>query len=223
MGAFVGRANAQGEPVSIDDAEDALFGLCLLNDWSARDIQAWEYQPLGPFLSKSFCSSISPWLVTMEALAPYRRPFTRPDGDPQPLPYLDGAFNRAHGMVDMVLEVWMQTAAMRAAGLAAVRLSQSNLTDCYWSWAQMLTHHASNGCNLQVGDLFGSGTISGPAPGTYASLMELSGGGKQPITLPGGEQRTFLLDGDTITLRAHCAAPGAVRIGLGEVSGTISG
>jgi fumarylacetoacetase len=223
VGAFVGRANALGEPVTMDQAEDALFGLVLLNDWSARDIQAWEYQPLGPFLAKSFATSISPWIVTMEALAPFRRPFTRPAGDPQPLPYLDSAFNRAAGAVDMTLEVWLQTAAMFNAGQPAVRLSQSNLTDAYWTWAQMLVHHASNGCNLQVGDLLGSGTISGPKEGTYASLMELSANGKQPITLPGGEQRAFLQDGDTVTLRAYCAAPGAVRIGLGEVSGTIAG
>ncbi|MCC7000490.1 MAG: fumarylacetoacetase [Deltaproteobacteria bacterium] len=223
VGAFVGRANAQGEPVPIDEAEDALFGLCLLNDWSARDIQAWEYQPLGPFLSKSFASSISPWIVTMDALAPYRRPFTRPAGDPQPLPYLDGAFNREAGAIEMTLEVWLQTAAMRAAGAPAVRLSQSNLTDAYWTWAQMLTHHSSNGCNLQPGDLLGSGTLSGARPGTYASLMELSSNGTQPLALPGGEQRTFLQDGDTATLRAHCQHPGAARIGLGEVSGTIIG
>lgn len=223
VGAFVGRANALGEPVKLDDAEDALFGLVLLNDWSARDIQAWEYQPLGPFLAKSFASSISPWIVTMEALAPYRRPFTRPAGDPQPLPYLDGAFNREAGAVDMTLEVWLQTAAMRAAGTPAVRLSQSNLTDAYWTWAQMLVHHTSNGCNLQPGDLLGSGTISGPKEGTYASLMELSANGKTPITLPGGETRAFLQDGDTVTLRAYCQQGGAARIGLGEVSGTIVG
>jgi fumarylacetoacetase len=221
VGAFVGRANALGEPVGMEQAEDALFGLVLLNDWSARDIQAWEYQPLGPFLAKSFATSISPWIVTMEALAPFRRPFTRPDGDPQPLPYLDSPFNRTAGAIDMVLEVWLQTAAMRAAGQAAVRLSQSNLTDAYWTWAQMLTHHASNGCNLQLGDLLGSGTISGANEGSYASLMELSANGQQPIGLPGGEQRSFLQDGDSVTLRAHCAAPGAVRIGLGEVNGTI--
>jgi fumarylacetoacetase len=223
VGAFVGRANPLGEPVAMDQAEDALFGLVLLNDWSARDIQAWEYQPLGPFLSKSFASSISPWIVTMEALAPYRCPFTRPAGDPQPLPYLDGAFNREAGAIDMTLEVWLQTAAMRAAGTPAVRLSQSNLTDAYWTWAQMLVHHASNGCNLQPGDLLGSGTISGPKEGTYASLMELSANGKTPIPLPGGETRTFLQDGDTVTLRAYCQQPGAPRIGLGEVSGTIAG
>ena len=221
LGAFVGQGNAQGEPMDMARAEASLFGLVLLNDWSARDIQAWEYQPLGPFLSKSFATSISPWIVTMDALAPYRRPFTRPAGDPQPLPYLDSPFNRASGMVEMTLEVWLQTAAMRSAGTAAVRLSRSNLMDAYWSWAQMLAHHSSNGCNLASGDLLGSGTISGPGPGAYASLMELTGGGRQPITLPGGETRTFLQQGDTVTLRAYCAAPGAARIGLGEVSGTI--
>ncbi|WP_326537692.1 fumarylacetoacetase [Pseudorhodoferax sp.] len=223
VGAFVGRANAQGEPVPLGDAEDALFGLVLLNDWSARDIQAWEYQPLGPFLAKSFASSISPWIVTMEALAPFRHPFTRPDGDPQPLPYLDGDFNRASGAIDMTLEVWLQTAAMRAAGHAPVRLSQSNLSDAYWTWAQMLTHHTSNGCNLQPGDLLGSGTLSGPSDDSRASLMELSAGGKQPLSLPGGETRTFLQHGDTVTMRAWCFSTGAVRIGLGEVSGTIVG
>ncbi len=223
VGAFVGRGNAQGEPVALDDAEDALFGLVLLNDWSARDIQAWEYQPLGPFLAKSFASSISPWIVTMEALAPFRRPFTRPAGDPQPLPYLDGAFNREAGQIDMQLEAWLQTAAMRAAGQPALRLSQSNLSDAYWTWAQMLAHHTSNGCNLQAGDLLGSGTLSGPSDDARASLMELSAGGQRPITLPGGESRSFLQDGDTVTLRAYCQQPGAVRIGLSEVSGTIVG
>jgi fumarylacetoacetase len=221
VGAFVGRANALGEPVGMDQAEDALFGLVLLNDWSARDMQAWEYQPLGPFLAKSFATSISPWIVTMEALAPYRRPFLRPEGDPQPLPYLDSDLNRAAGAIEMTLEVWLQTAAMRQAGQGALRLSQSNLTDAYWTWAQMLTHHASNGCNLQVGDLLGSGTLSGAAPGAQASLMELSFGGRQPITLPNGEQRSFLQHGDGVTLRAYCTAPGAARIGLGEVSATV--
>jgi fumarylacetoacetase len=221
VGAFVGRANAQGEPVALDDAEDALFGLVLLNDWSARDIQSWEYQPLGPFLSKSFATSISPWIVTWEALAPFRRPFVRPAGDPQPLPYLDSAFNRDAGAVDMALEAWLHTAAMKAAGAPPVRLSQSNLTDAYWTWAQMLTHHASNGCNLQRGDLLGSGTISGAEPAQGASLMELSLAGRQAVMLPGGERRTFLQAGDTVILRGHCEAAGAVRIGFGEVAGTV--
>ncbi len=223
VGAFVGRANALGEPVAMDAAEEALFGLVLLNDWSARDLQAWEYQPLGPFLAKNFASSISPWIVTMEALAPFRRPFTRPEGDPQPLPYLDGAFNRQAGAIDIVLEAWLQSAAMRAAGQPALRLSRSNMSDAYWTWAQMLTHHASNGCNLQPGDLLGSGTLSGADDDGRGSLMELSANGRTPIALPGGESRSFLQDGDTLTLRAYCRQPGAVRIGFGEVSGTIVG
>ncbi len=221
LGLWIGAANELGESVEMASAEARLFGITALNDWSARDIQAWEYQPLGPFLAKSFATSISPWIVTLDALAPYRRPFTRPDGDPQPLPYLDSPFNREAGAIDMTLDVWLQTAAMRTSGQAPVRLSLSNLTDAYWTWAQMLTHHASNGCNLQLGDLLGSGTLSGALPGSQASLMELSAGGKQPITLPGGEQRTFLLDGDCVTLKAYCAAPGTARIGLGEVSGTV--
>lgn len=223
VGALVGRGNALGEPLGIERAEDSLFGLVLLNDWSARDMQAWEYQPLGPFLAKSFATSISPWVVTMAALAPFRRPFTRPAGDPAPLPYLDSAANRAAGAIDIVLEVWLQTAAMRAAGLPATRLSRSNMHDAYWTWAQMLTHHASNGCNLQPGDLLGSGTLSGPDAGGAGSLMELSSNGRNPLTLPDGSTRSFLEDGDTVTLRAWCEQPGAVRIGLGEVSGTVRG
>ena len=221
VGAFVGSANRLGEPVTMDKAEDALFGLVLLNDWSARDIQAWEYQPLGPFLSKSFATAISPWIVTMDALAPYRRPFTRPAGDPQPLPYLDSAFNREAGAIDITLEAWLLTDAMKQAGLAPVRLSQSNLLDAYWTWAQMLTHHTSNGCNLHIGDLLGSGTISGPLPEQGAALMELSLGGKRAVVLPNGEQRCFLEDGDTVVLRAFCQAAGAAHIGFGKVAGTI--
>jgi fumarylacetoacetase len=222
LGIFVGPGNALGEPVAIDDAEDHLFGVCLLNDWSARDLQAWEYQPLGPFLSKSFASTISPWIVTMEALAPYRSAFQRPAGDPQPLPYLDSPFNREHGVVDMTLEAWLQTAAMKEAGVPAVRLSQASVAQAaYWTFAQLLAHHTVNGCNLQPGDLFGSGTLSGPAAGQGGSLLELSMGGKQQVTLPNGETRTFLQDGDTVTLRGYCAREGAARIGLGEVSGTV--
>ena len=222
LGIFVGPGNALGEPVAIDDAEDHLFGVCLLNDWSARDLQAWEYQPLGPFLSKSFASTISPWIVTMEALAPYRSAFQRPAGDPQPLPYLDSPFNREHGVVDMTLEAWLQTAAMKEAGVPAVRLSQASVAQAaYWTFAQLLAHHTVNGCNLQPGDLFGSGTLSGPAAGQGGSLLELSMGGKQQVTLPNGETRTFLRDGDTVTLRGYCAREGAARIGLGEVSGTV--
>jgi fumarylacetoacetase len=221
LGLFVGRANPLGRPVPMAEAESALFGITLLNDWSARDLQAWEYQPLGPFLAKSFATSISPWVVSFEALAPFRRPFTRPEGDPAPLPYLDSAFNREHGAVHMQLEAWIQTRAMREAGLPAVRLSHSNLTDAYWTPAQLVAHHTSNGCNLNVGDLLGTGTISGPNPGQGGCLLELTTGGRAPITLPNGETRAFLEDGDTVTLTAFCEAPGAVRIGLGHVSGTV--
>ncbi|KTT20583.1 fumarylacetoacetase [Pseudacidovorax intermedius] len=219
---FIGQGNALGEPVAIDQAEDHLFGVALFNDWSARDIQAWEYQPLGPFLSKNFGSTVSPWIVTMEALAPFRAPFTRPEGDPQPLPYLDGAANRAHGQIDMQLEVLIQTAKMRADGQAPTRLSLGKLKEAaYWTPAQLVAHHTVNGCNLQPGDLMGSGTLSGPSLDTAGSLAEMSVGGKQPITLPNGEQRTFLQDGDTLILRGWCEREGAVRIGLGEASGTV--
>ena len=221
LGALVGPGNALGQPVPMAEAEDRLFGLTLLNDWSARDIQAWEYQPLGPFLAKNFGSTLSPWVVTMEALAPFRLPFSRPEGDPQPLPYLDSEANRQAGAIDITLEVWLQTAAMQKAGTAAVRLSHSNFKDAYWTLAQLLTHHASNGCNLQTGDLLGTGTQSGPNAGQGGSLLELSAGGKQPINLPGGEQRTFLADGDTLILRAYCDRPGAARIGFGDCAGTI--
>ena len=221
LGALVGPGNALGEPVAMAEAEDRLFGLTLLNDWSARDLQAWEYQPLGPFLSKNFGSTLSPWVVTMEALAPFRTAFSRPDGDPQPLPYLDSAANQQHGAIDIQLSVWLQTAAMRERGEAAVRLSHSNFSDAYWTLAQLLTHHASNGCNLQPGDLLGTGTQSGPAPGQGGSLLELSQGGQQPFTLPSGEQRRFLADGDTLILRAFCQRPSAARIGFGDCAGTV--
>jgi fumarylacetoacetase len=217
LGLWVGVANPLGKAVTLAEAENRLFGVTLLNDWSARDIQAWEYQPLGPFLAKSFATSVSPWVVSWEALAPFRRPFLRPEGDPAPLPYLDGEFNRAAGAVDITLEVWLKTAAMKSP----VKLSQSNALDAYWTPAQLLAHHTSNGCNLQTGDLLGTGTLSGPQPGQGGSLLELSSGGRVPITLPGGEQRSFLEDGDTVILRAWCEAPGAVRIGLGAVSGTV--
>jgi fumarylacetoacetase len=221
LGLWVGVGNDLGEPVGMDQAEERLFGVTLLNDWSARDIQAWEYQPLGPFLAKNFSTMVSPWIVSFDALAPFRRPFTRPAGDPQPLPHLDSAANRAHGAVDIALEVWLQTARMRERGLPAQRMSQSNALDAYWTPAQLLAHHTSNGCNLQTGDLLGTGTLSGAAPGQGGSLLELTLGGRRTLALPGGEQRSFLEDGDTVTLRAYCQAPGAVRIGLGSVSGTV--
>ncbi|KIQ29212.1 fumarylacetoacetase [Variovorax paradoxus] len=222
LGFLVGRGNALGEPIAIGEAEDHLFGVTLLNDWSARDLQAWEYQPLGPFLAKNFASTLSPWIVTMEALAPYRAKFERPAGDPQPLPYLDAPANREAGALDITLEVLLQTAKMRAEGVAPARLTRGNTTEAaYWTAAQLVTHHTVNGCNLQPGDLLGSGTLSGPKPDEAGSLMELTLGGKQPITLPNGEKRTFLEDGDTLVIRGYCERAGAVRIGLGEVSGTV--
>ena len=221
LGLWVGVGNELGAPVAIDGAEHRLFGVTLLNDWSARDIQGWEYQPLGPFLAKSFSTMVSPWLVTFDALAPFRRPFTRPAGDPPPLPHLDSEANRAAGAVDIRLEVWLRTARMREQGLPALRLSQSNALDAYWTPAQLVAHHTSNGCNLQTGDLLGTGTLSGAQPGQGGSLLELTAGGRQPLSLPDGERRAFLEDGDTVTLRAYCQAPGAVRIGLGSVSGTV--
>jgi fumarylacetoacetase len=221
LGLVIGQPSQQGEPIAIDNAEDHLFGIVLLNDWSARDIQAWEYQPLGPFLSKNFASTLSPWIVTMEALAPYRQAFTRPDGDPAPLPYLDSASNREQGAIDIALGVWVQTAAMRANGQAAERLSRSNFTDAYWTAAQLVTHHTVNGCDLRAGDLLGSGTISGPAPEQGGSLLELTQGGQRPLTLANGETLGFLADGDTIVLRAHCEREGFRRIGFGECRGTV--
>jgi fumarylacetoacetase len=222
LGFYVGQGNAQGHPIAIADAEQHLFGVGLFNDWSARDLQAWEYQPLGPFLAKNFASTVSPWIVTMEALAPFRAPFTRPAGDPQPLPYLDAASNRAAGALDITLEVWLQTARMRAAGEEGVRLTRGNTTHAaYWTAAQLITHHTVNGCNLQPGDLLGSGTLSGPTIAEAGSLLELTLGGKQPLTLVNGETRTFLQDGDTLILRGWCERAGAVRIGLGEARGTV--
>lgn len=222
LGAFIGPGNALGEPVGMDQAEDQLFGLALLNDWSARDVQAWEYQPLGPFLAKNFATTISPWIVTMEALQPFRCDFNRDAKDPQPLPYLDSPYNRKYGAIDITLEAWLQTTAMRAAGEPAVRLSQSNFRDsAYWTLAQMVSHHTINGCNLQPGDLLGSGTQSGPEPAQAGSLLELTQGGKKPIRLPNGETRTFLADGDTVILKGYCENATAVRIGLGEAIGTV--
>jgi fumarylacetoacetase len=221
LGMIVGRGNDAGTPVGMAQAEDHVFGLALFNDWSARDIQGWEYQPLGPFLSKNFASTLSPWVVTMEALAPFRAPFVRPEGDPQPLPYLDSPDNRAHGAIDIELEVWLQTAQMRRDGHAGERLSCSNYKDAYWTVAQLVAHHTVNGCNLASGDLFGSGTLSGPAPEQGGSLMELSQGGKRAIAFANGESRTWLQDGDSIILRGYCQRDGFRRIGFGECRGTV--
>jgi len=221
LAVFVGRPNELGEPVEMTQAEDHVFGLALFNDWSARDIQAWEYQPLGPILAKNFASTVSPWIVTMEALAPFRRPFERPAGDPQPLAYLDSPANRHAGAIDVTLEVLLQTQAMRDAGLPPHRLSQSSFLDAYWTVAQLVAHHTVNGCNLQAGDLLGTGTLSGPTAAGAGSLLELTQGGKVPITLPNGQARTFLEDGDTIILRGWCERSGARRIGFGECAGTV--
>ena len=223
LGIWVGRGNELGQPIPIGEAGGHIAGYCLLNDWSARDLQAWEYQPLGPFLAKNFLTSISPWIVSPDALAPFRTPMPpRPEGDPQPLPYLDDAVDREQGGLGIQLEVTLSTEKMRGAGLAPHVLSRGQADAAmYWSAAQIVTHHASNGCNLQPGDLIGTGTLSTGSDDGLGSLLEISRGGKQPIELPGGETRSFLEDGDEITLRAWCEREGAVRIGLGECSGRI--
>lgn len=222
VGAIVGPGNDPGDAISLDRIEEHLFGLCLVNDWSARDMQAWEYQPLGPFLAKSFATTVSPWIVTFDALKPFRvPPFPRPHGDPAPLPYLDAEWHRARGGADVRLEVWLWSSRMRAEGLAPVRLSQSNLRDMYWTFAQMATHHASNGCNLRPGDLLASGTVSGPAQDQRGCLLELSWRGSDPIELPTGETRAFLQDGDEVILTGCCEREGAGRIGFGECRGLI--
>jgi fumarylacetoacetase len=221
VGVFIGTGNPAGEPIAIEQAEEHVFGLCLLNDWSARDVQAWEYQPLGPFLGKNFATTVSPWVVTLEALAPFRLPWSRPHADPQPLPYLDGRELRSAGAVDLELTVWLETARMRAQGTGAEQLSRCNFRDSYWSIAQMVVHHSVNGCNLQPGDLFGSGTQSGPQSSEAGSLLELTAGGRQPFGLADGETRTFLADGDRVILKGHCARLGFAPIGFGEAAGIV--
>ena len=224
VGFFVGRSNTQGEAVPIEHAGARLFGLCLLNDWSARDIQTWEYQPLGPFLAKNFASSISPWVVTMEALAPFRVPaFGRAEGDPAPLPYLTDEADQAGGGIDVKLEVLLSSARMRAEGIAPQRISHSTLADLYWTPAQLLAHHTSNGCNLQPGDLLGSGTVSGDGKDARGCLLELTWRGADPIQLPSGESRRFLEDGDEVIMRGTCEREGFVHIGFGECRGIIRG
>ncbi len=221
LGIVIGKGNALGKPIGIEQAMSHVFGIALFNDWSARDVQGWEYQPLGPFLAKNFLSTLSPWVVTMEALAPFHSQFTRPEGDPQPLPYLDSLDNQSRGALDIELEVWIQTAQMALAGHAGDCLSKSNYRDAYWTAAQLVTHHTVNGCNLRTGDLLGSGTLSGPQADQGGSLLELSNGGKSPLTLSNGEQRSFLEDGDTIILRGYCQRNGFKRIGFGECRGTL--
>jgi fumarylacetoacetase len=222
VGAFLGPGNTLGEPVPLAEAEGRIFGLVLLNDWSARDLQKWEYQPLGPFLAKSFATSISPWVVTLEALAPFRAPaFPRPEGDPQPLPYLLHEEDRAQGGIDLRLEVLLRSSAMRERGLPPARISASNLRDLYWTLAQLVTHHASNGCNLRPGDLIASGTVSGEGEESRGCLLERTWRGAQPLALPGGEERRFLEDGDEVILRGRCERDGYVAIGFGECRGVL--
>jgi fumarylacetoacetase len=222
LGLVVGPGNALGRPVGIRRALDHVFGVVLLNDWSARDLQAWEYQPLGPFLAKSFATTISPWIVTLDALEPFRCPaFPRVGEDPRPLPYLLDEADQQRGGYAIGTEMYLSSAQMRAKKLAPVRLSKCNLRDAYWTPAQIVAHQASNGCNLQPGDLLASGTISGTEPGSAGSLLELSQGGRQPIALPGGETRAFIADGDLVVQRGRCEAEGAVPIGFGEAAGLV--
>ena len=224
IGFFVGPGNPLGQPVSMSEAEDHIFGLCILNDWSARDIQAWEYQPLGPFLAKSFASHISPWVVTMEALAPFRcGAYDRPDGDPEPLPYLSSSENEANGGFDVQIEVSIASEQMRDAGTPPQVLAVTNMQHLYWTIFQMLTHHTSNGCNLRPGDMMGTGTISGPNEDALGSILEITKRGAEPVSLPSGEERRFLADGDELIMRAWCDADGARRIGFGDCRAVIEG
>ncbi|MCC6677167.1 MAG: fumarylacetoacetase [Phycisphaerales bacterium] len=231
LGCLIGPGNDLGEPVAISEARRQIFGLCLLNDWSARDIQKWEYQPLGPFLAKNFASTISPLVVTADALEPFRRAVEpRPEGDPRPLPYLSDEEDQRSGAFDITLEVHLLTEEMEKRGMGPARLSRGNAKDLYWTFAQMIAHHTSNGCNLQPGDLLGSGTISGTSPDSRGCLLELTWDGagpdgkpkpRRPVQLPTGETRTFLQDGDTVIFRAFCEREGCRRIGFGDCRGKI--
>ena len=220
VGMFVGPGNPLSQPVPVDEAEQQIFGLCLVNDWSARDIQSWEYQPLGPFLAKNFATTISPWIVPMEALAPYRVPAAnRASDDPAPLRYLEQK-DAAHAAIEVTLEVLLQSKEMRERSFAPMQLSRGNLRDLYWSPAQLVTHHASNGCNLRPGDLIATGTVSGPDEGSEGCLLEMKNR-SEPITLPTGEKRAFLENGDEVTFRGYCHREGLPRIGFGECRGRI--
>jgi len=221
LGIWIGEGNAAGEPIPLERAEEHIFGICLLNDWSARDIQFWEMAPLGPFLAKNFATTISPWIVTMEALAPYRQAWTRPAGEPQPLAYLESRGNRESGAIDIRLEVWLESERARSEGSGPSRLSRTSFRHQYWSVAQMVAHHTVGGCSLNPGDLFGSGTISGPGPGEAGAIIELTRAAQDPVTLANGEQRGFLEDGDAVLLRGWCEKPGHARIGFGESRGTV--
>jgi fumarylacetoacetase len=222
LGAFIGTGSELGQSLSVGQAAEHIFGYCLLNDWSARDIQAWEYQPLGPFLGKNFGTTISPWVVTAEALAPFHTAaYARPEGDPAPLPHLNDAGDRANGGLDVTLEAYLATATMRRDGIAPQRLTQTSFALMYWTWAQMIAHHTSNGCNLEIGDLIGSGTVSGPEESSWGSLLELTARGAKPVALPSGEKRGFIEDGDEIIFRGFCEKPGRARIGFGECRAVI--
>ncbi|HUY76970.1 MAG TPA: fumarylacetoacetase [Ktedonobacterales bacterium] len=222
VGMIVGPGNALGETIPIGAAERQLFGVCLVNDWSARDIQRWEYQPLGPFLAKSFATSVSPWIVTLEALAPFRAPaLARAADEPPPLPYLLDADDQAQGAIALTVEVTLTSERMRAASIAPFHLSRASLADLYWTPAQMVTHFASNGSNLRPGDLLATGTLSGPTKAQRGCLLEITWGGKEPVELPGGEQRRFLEDGDEVIMRAYAERPGYTRIGLGACAGVV--
>jgi fumarylacetoacetase len=223
LAVWIGPGNELGRPIPIGRAAGHIFGLGLLNDWSARDIQGWESQPLGPFLGKNFGTTVSPWIITSEALLPFRVPQPpRPDGDPRPLPHLWDDADQQAGAFDIALEALLSTRAMRERGLPPHLMSASNTTDLYWTIAQLVAHHSSGGCNLEAGDVFGTGTISGPTPEGWGSLMELSQDGQRQITVASGETRTFLEDGDEVILRAHCRRQGAVPIGFGECRARIA-
>jgi fumarylacetoacetase len=224
MGIWISGGNVRGAPISVDNARGHIAGLSLLNDWSARDVQVWEYQPLGPFLAKNFLTTISPWIVTIEALAPYRiaQP-ARAAGDPAPLPYLWSEADQSRGAFDITLEVHLQTARMRETNAPAHRLSRGNMQHMYWTVAQLVAHHTCNGCNLRAGDLLGTGTISGTDATSVGSLLELSQGGRTPLQLPNGEQRAFLQDGDELSLMAYAEAANRVRIGFGACAGVVVG
>jgi fumarylacetoacetase len=222
VGAFIATGNSLGSPIALDDAERHVFGLCLVNDWSARDIQAWEYQPLGPFLAKDFATSVSPWVVTLDALEPFRaRAYPRPADDPAPLPYLFSQTNTNAGGFDITLEVFLASTRMRDENVEPLRVSVGNFVDMYWTIAQLVTHHTSNGCNLRAGDLLASGTVSGPTKESRGCLLERTWRGTEPLQLPTGETRKFLEDGDEVILRGFCERSGHPRIGFGECRGRV--
>jgi fumarylacetoacetase len=224
VGFFVGPGNRLGQTIPISEAEQHIFGLCIVNDWSARDMQKWEYQPLGPFLAKSFTTSVSPWIVTLEALEPFRVPsFQRPASDPQPLAYLDDPNNRERGGIDLTLEVDVATRKMREENIKPHKLSQGSFKDMYWTIGQMLTHHSSNGCNMRPADLLASGTVSGESEDSRGCLLEITWRGQKPLQLPTGEERRFLQDGDELIMRGYCEREGFARIGFGECRGVIVG